>query len=374
MKMMRERPSYGAVARILAVGGLTAVTFVAPLFAQSGGDRQDCRCVDSAGKEIANCTCLRLPSSRSMALVFPERDHRARLGITVSTSQSSGDDAKGARVESVLEDGPAAEAGIREGDIITRVDGKSLLAPLGGDAEKGIDPDESVPVQRLLAITKDLEPDQKVPVTYLRDGKSHNTTVETKDLTDRMGIRVFADSTMRVRMRDLRQRMGRLNDSMRGLAPRIREYRFVEPRGDLRIFGDSAGAPNVLLRGWFPDSTRHALRLDRFDPADRCPGADRADITLFGDDCPGGAQLVALNPGLAGYFGTDKGVLVSDVRADSPIGLQAGDVILQIGSRSVTSPEQVRRILRSYSPDETITFRIMRKGKSMSVSGHRATG
>ena len=45
----------------------------------------------------------------------------------MSTDQESTVDAQGARVTSVMEDGPAAAAGLRVGDVITRVDGQSLL-------------------------------------------------------------------------------------------------------------------------------------------------------------------------------------------------------------------------------------------------------
>lgn len=349
MKMTRGRRSHGAVVRVLVAGVLSGATLVAPLLAQNRADNDDCRCVDSAGEPIADCSCFRHPSPHSLAIVMARSRDHARLGITVNNHQSAAVDAEGARVQSVLEGGPADEAGIREGDVIARVDGKSLLSPLDPETERDLDPDASVPVQRLLAIARGLKPHMKVPVTYVRDGSSHTTTVETEDLDGRLGLKVFSDSTLRLRMRELRHQLGRLSDSL----------------------GDSASVPRGFLRTWIPDSLRHTLALGRFDAADRCPGTKSGDFALFNDDCVAGLRLVALNPGLGSYFGTDKGVLVGDVRKDSPIGLQAGDVILQIGARDATSPEQVRRILRSFSPEETISFKILRKGKTMNVSGRR---
>jgi S1-C subfamily serine protease len=79
--------------------------------------------------------------------------------------------------------------------------------------------------------------------------------------------------------------------------------------------------------------------------------------------------MVRLNPKLADYFGTSEGVLVADVTDDSTLGLQPGDIILAVGDREVKDADHVRRILRSYGPDEDITFRIMRQKKEMSVRG-----
>ena len=60
-------------------------------------------------------------------------NRRARLGIKVNL-QARDTDSLGAYVESVSPNGPAAKAGLRSGDVITKLDGKSVLA--GGRAER----------------------------------------------------------------------------------------------------------------------------------------------------------------------------------------------------------------------------------------------
>ena len=57
---------------------------------------------------------------------------RARLGIKVNL-QARTTDSIGAYVDAVTPAGPAAQAGIRSGDLITKLDGKSVLS--GGSAE-----------------------------------------------------------------------------------------------------------------------------------------------------------------------------------------------------------------------------------------------
>ena len=75
-----------------------------------------------------------------------------------------------------------------------------------------------------------------------------------------------------------------------------------------------------------------------------------------------------LNPDLGDYFGTREGVLVVRAPEDSTLSLKGGDVILSIGGRKPSSPEQAMRILRSYDTDETVTLDVMRKQKHVTVN------
>src|SRR6267143_1204907 len=82
----------------------------------------------------------------------------------------------------------------------------------------------------------------------------------------------------------------------------------------------------------------------------------------------GGIELVELNPDLGDYFGTREGVLVVRAPEDSSLGLKGGDVIISIGGRKHTSPDQAMRILRSYDAGETVTLDVLRKQKHVSVT------
>ncbi len=377
MKMTSGRGTHGSVGRIVLIGGLVAGVVAAPLAAQNRSHVPDCRCVDENGKTIPDCTCFQAPSpDQLLATVMVPGSGRARLGIMVDPGQEGATDAKGVQVEQVLPGGPADAAGIQKGDIITEVDGKSLVQPLPGGREKGLDTDGSAPVRRLLSISHSLKPGQKVDVRYLRDGKSHTVTLETSEASGMVALGTTRDGALQSHMRELRERMRGLSDSLRELTdsvhfhgPRLRafRYRFPGPIPRIGVWTDSTGRGTVLLRGWGADSTMHALRLRT--ERDRCPGEPDGALGFLSEDCVGGLQLVALNPGLASYFHTDEGVLVTAVSKDSGLGLQPGDVILRIGARDATSPDQVRRILRSYGPDESITFHIERKGRTANVSG-----
>src|SRR5690606_32652803 len=82
----------------------------------------------------------------------------------------------GARISGVTEDGPAAEAGLKEGDIITRFNGVAL----GG--VKADDDDESGPASKLLELARTLEPGDTVDVEYRRGSDAQKTKIVARDL------------------------------------------------------------------------------------------------------------------------------------------------------------------------------------------------
>ena len=82
-----------------------------------------------------------------------------------------------------------------------------------------------------------------------------------------------------------------------------------------------------------------------------------------------GIDLMEMKPGLASYFGTENGLLVTNVNEDSTLGLEPGDVILRIGDRDATSARRVRRIMSTYDEDEEVTLHIMRDHDEITVTG-----
>jgi len=87
----------------------------------------------------------------------------------------------------------------------------------------------------------------------------------------------------------------------------------------------------------------------------------------FKADHWGDMELVALNEGLGEYFDSDEGVLVVRAPKDPVLGLQDGDVILDIGGRAPLNPGHVVRILRSYAPGERLVMTVIRHGKRMQL-------
>ena len=102
---------------------------------------------------------------------------RARLGLKVNL-RARETDTVGAYVDAVTPNGPAARAGIRSGDIITKLDGKSLLD--GGRADASSDR-ESSPGLRLVELAAELEPNDTVAVELRRGKETRTFSVVTAD-------------------------------------------------------------------------------------------------------------------------------------------------------------------------------------------------
>lgn len=309
---------------MLAVGALTALAWPAPGSATVQQQAEECRCVDADGNSIEDCSCFRMPK---FEMSFAPFAVRPRLGISVDSDQPGSVDAQGAEVTSVLEDGPAARAGLQEGDIITRIDGQSLLSPLAADVEEDYDEDGSLPVQRLLSIARDLEPGDRVEIEYVRDGARQTATVEAQELSGRSFAYAFGADPERIELDAQR---------MREQAERIREQ-----AREFELQWRDQIPPAPPAGGWVMP-----LGMARY-----------------------GIQLIELNEGLGSYFGTSEGVLVTEVDEDSTLGLRAGDVILRVGDRAVATPDRVLRLLRTYEDGEQITFRIRRSGTEVDVMG-----
>jgi len=96
------------------------------------------------------------------------------------------------------------------------------------------------------------------------------------------------------------------------------------------------------------------------------PGA-QAFVERFIVDRWGDMELVELTPGLGDYFETEEGVLVVRAPSDDTLGLEDGDVILDIAGREPTDARHVVRILRSYEPGERLVMTVVRKGRKQQL-------
>ena len=304
----------------------------------------------------------------------------ARIGISLSGTQDPDLDLQGAEITSVVEDSPADEAGLQEGDIVTHIDGHSLLEPIPDEDDKREDwGDRSLPVNRLMSLARGLEAGDVVEVQYLRDGDSHTVSVEAAEVDARNfyvgrwpgGVegRVFRWDPEEGEAWTFR------------FDPEEREaftYRFdPDAFEDLKLHFESDSFPSIFLRRESPMWVMPEMegRLEGLLEGELAGGLhldwESCGEGVFFGNCVAGLELRELNEGLGGYFGTTEGVLVLSVGEDSELGIEAGDVILAIGGRDVEDPSDVRRILGSYEDDDEIELSVRRADRVITVTGIR---
>lgn len=107
--------------------------------------------------------------------VFSFTTSRGRIGVVVQTDAVAADDKIGARIEAVTPGGPADDAGLKAGDIITRFKGTALGGVAGED-------DESGPGMKLIELARALEPGDTVQVEYRRGTENKRATIVAEDL------------------------------------------------------------------------------------------------------------------------------------------------------------------------------------------------
>lgn len=124
--------------------------------------------VATAPRGARGATSFNFEMNDDRMAFFSEDSSRAMLGVVTA------EDSKGARINSVSKESAAEKAGLKAGDIITRINDTKI--------EDANDVSQAV---------RKHKPGDKVTVTYLRDGKEQKAVAE---LSQWKGIRVNAEN------------------------------------------------------------------------------------------------------------------------------------------------------------------------------------
>lgn len=117
------------------------------------------RRLEAAAREVAELS-TRSADRIDHLVMLGDRRPRALIGVQLDPEPV----AQGVRVLRVSPGGPAAEAGIESGDVITEIDGKTL---------QGLDNGGRALVEHM----RDVEPEQTLRLKLLRDGRTREVTV-----------------------------------------------------------------------------------------------------------------------------------------------------------------------------------------------------
>jgi serine protease Do len=215
----------------------------------------------------------------------------------------------GVAIEKVIENSPAAAAGLQNGDVIVRFNG-----------------DEVTSTRKLTRLLSEVAPDHQVRLTISRGGAEQEITV-----------------TLAKR-------------PMPKFEPGNFTFRAPAPMGKMEI-------PRVpaMPRGDFP-------RVFNLPPGDD----DNTFVWRAGAGRQIGVSGYSLSKQLGERFGVEAGVLINNVREDSPAakaGLRAGDVIVEIDGKAVKSEfDMVRSINAKKEGDVTLTIVRDRARQTISVT------
>lgn len=265
---------------------------------------------------------------------WPREPDTLRLGLSFLARQGAATDRVGARIEAVLAGSPAAEAGLRRGDLLTHWNGRSLVEPLPDEAQRGFRSGESLPVQRVLALARELKPGDRVELRYRRGREERSTEVTARDVVARSTWEGWEGWSLRAPA--LPGEGGEVRLWLPGWGP----WRFSVPRMEIR-WGEG-------------------------------PGGRGRQVWLWGRGGPvtlAGVTFVDLNPALGSYFSTDRGALVLEAEEGSPLGLRGGDVLQSVDGRRVESARDAWRILTSYEPGERFSLGVWRQGREVRLEG-----
>lgn len=203
---------------------------------------------------------------------------------------------RGVAVEKVMEGSPAEKAGLQAGDAIVRVNGEEITS-----------------AKKLTRLIGEIAPDHTASITVLRGGSEHEVAAT-------------------IGKRDPKS--------------------LVSGNFPSALF-EGKGTPFTFKTPDFPDFGE-LPKLDNF------PDGSKVFVWRSGGSAQIGIGVSALTKQLAEHFGVEKGVLVNEVRADSPAakaGLQAGDIIVETDGKTISSETDLIRAVNSKKEgDVSVTF------------------
>lgn len=232
---------------------------------------------------------------------------------------------RGVAVEKVVENSPAAAAGIKDGDVIVRINGEEISS-----------------TRKLTRLISEIDVDHQVKVTVLRNGSEQEITAT---LGKRPGA-FFGEGnnfsfSSPVPLDKLKL------DEFKSL-PQFKEFPM------LKDFPDLKGLPNG-----------EGFRTFSF------PGGEGNVFTwTSGNSRQIGVGVTDLTKQLAQHFGVEDGLMINEVRENSPAakaGLKAGDIIVEVNSKAATSQLDLIREVNSKKEGD-VQLTIVRDGKRQTIS------
>jgi len=254
------------------------------------------------------------------------------VGLTEEVDYPEG----GARITHVVDDSPAARAGIEAGDIVVRFEGRPIRGPVGLGQRVG-----------------EHRPGDRVEIVVLRDGAEKTLDVQLGERPERFSFSFGEGLDLDLGDLDL----GELQEQLKDLRVELDDLNLEELQDHLRQM-------KLDLHG--TETPGHHFRM-RF-----CDSGDCESFQWRGRGPLLGVSLIEPTQELRRHLGGagDRGVLVSKVYADSAAeraGIEVGDLIVAVDGRDVGGAWEIRRALMD-SAGRTIAIDVIREGAPLTLS------
>lgn len=220
---------------------------------------------------------------------------------------------RGVAVEKVMENSPAAAAGIQDNDVIVRLNGEEVTS-----------------TRKLTRLISEIAPDHQVSLTVLRNGKE-------KDIKATLGKRQgpqFDNGNFAMTVPGFDKL--KLEKELKDL-PELKKLKELQKGDGPMVFGDGEGKNFVWKMG------------------------ERRQI---------GISVYPLTKQLSANMGVESGVMINNVREDSPAakaGLKAGDIIVEAAGKAVKNNLDLMRAI-SDKKEGDVQLTIIRDKNRQTIS------
>ena len=229
----------------------------------------------------------------------------------------------GWHVTKIIEKSGAEAAGIKEGDIVTKIAGQDMTSQKGDKSKKE---------------APKYEEGEKVKVELLRDSKKMKFDVEAKKLEHKIVIHDM-------------------------LKDKDEHFKWIEKFDD----GDFNKEVKVMVFG------DDQFKFNEEDINIVFP-EDMSEFKFFVSDGKSTSKLLgkhhemsSMSDDLSEYFDTNGGVLVLHVDESNVFGLKDGDVIKSVDDNDVSSPKDVVKYLIKTEDQEKIKLKVVRHKKNKTL-------
>ena len=315
--------------RITAVLGLLYILPVRPaLLAQEPGDVPE---RDPSQEQIARVRVAGSGAYLGVSLRDVTAEDVSRLGLPAE---------QGALIETVRDGSPAAEAGLLDGDVVTRWN--------GGPVES---------VAMLSRLVRETPPGRTVKLGVFRDGSARTLDVKLGERARERALAYALEPEMRARMEEMRERLKASGEELRLSREKLHlsEEQMREVRDRVRSAHERLLACTVEV-----------------EALDDGENGERRVVVIRGGRGRLGVGLQNLTDQLGDYFGVEggAGALVTSVIEGSAADVakvRAGDVIVLVGSTAVDGPGAVARAIREIESGP-VELTVVRRGERRTVT------